>query len=121
MPRWATRCSSRPPTCDSKGGRSRWQRSEPPENRARPSPREPPETRARPSCHDVRARPGAHEGAHDVTRATRRVVLLAALTAALAGLVVGPASAHDELIATDPAVEATVEQAPTSVTPVSYT
>jgi len=51
-----------------------------------------------------------------MTRATRRVVLLAALTAALAGLVVGPASAHDELIATDPAVDATVEQAPTSVT-----
>ena len=52
-----------------------------------------------------------------MTRATRRLVVLAALTAALVGLAVGPASAHDELIATDPAVDATVEQAPTSVTP----
>ena len=51
-----------------------------------------------------------------MTRAARRLVLLAALTVALVGLAVGPASAHDELIATDPAVDATVEQAPTSVT-----
>ena len=50
-----------------------------------------------------------------MTRAARRLVLLAALTVALVGLAVGPASAHDELIATDPAVDATVEQAPTSV------
>jgi len=51
-----------------------------------------------------------------MTRAARRLVLLAALTAALVGLAVGPASAHDELIATDRAVDSTVEQAPTSVT-----
>lgn len=40
-----------------------------------------------------------------MTRAARRLVLLAALTVALVGLAVGPASAHDELIATDPAVD----------------
>jgi methionine-rich copper-binding protein CopC len=52
-----------------------------------------------------------------MTRTLRRWVVLAALAAALGGLGAGPASAHDELIATNPAVDATVQQAPTSVTP----
>jgi methionine-rich copper-binding protein CopC len=50
-----------------------------------------------------------------MTRTLRRWALLAALAAALGGLGVGPASAHDELISTDPAIDASVQQAPTSV------
>lgn len=51
-----------------------------------------------------------------MTGAARRWTLLLLLAAALTGLGAGPASAHDELIATDPAVGAAVAQAPSAVT-----